>query len=62
MDTGMLEYWNIGMLGKIGMLPILQYQYEHIIYKGDSIPQPIIPSFHYSIIPDGFLSGNANGL
>jgi hypothetical protein len=49
------------MLGKIGMLPILKYQNEHIIYKADSIPQPINPSFHHSIVPGGFLTGKVNG-
>jgi len=59
---GNLEYWNTGILGKTGMLPILEYQNEPVIYKADSIPQPIIPSLHHSIIPVGLFTGIANYL
>jgi hypothetical protein len=40
-----LECWNIG---KIGILAIKEYQNKPAFYKTDSIPLPIIPSFHYS--------------
>jgi hypothetical protein len=50
--VGILEYWNIGILGiksKLGLMS--DYLSTHVSYKIDCDPKLIIPLFHHSIIP-----------
>ena len=50
--VGILEYWNIRILGiksKLGLMS--DYLSTHVSYKIDCDPKLIIPLFHHSIIP-----------
>jgi hypothetical protein len=56
LTTGMLEYWNIGILGKkvrISLVCVIIPPFHHSIVPAFSI----IPSFQHSIFPEDWATG-----
>ena len=50
--VGVLEYWNIGILGLKSELDLISdYLNTHVSYEVYYDPKPIIPSLHHSITP-----------
>jgi len=53
--NGMLEYWNVGMLGLVDWYPFIYKDGPDQFIKSEWHPLsiPNIPLFHHSIIPFG---------
>lgn len=60
-NNGKVEYWNVGLLKDIILFIIFQSPGIEPIEHYPILPEPIFPSFQYSIIPSGAYALRAGG-